>query len=61
MGGHEFTVTFSDGTAAFYTGGNAIDFIDYPPGKSHKDVVAVKSGRRENARRRPQYFWCRYF
>lgn len=60
MGGHEFSVTFSDGTTAFYIGGNAVDFIDYPPGKSKKDIVAVKSERRENARIRPRYFWCLY-
>jgi hypothetical protein len=43
MGGHEFTVEFSDGTSEFYTGGNAIDFIDYPPGKSQKDVVDARN------------------
>jgi hypothetical protein len=58
MGGHEFMVKFMDGTTEFYTGGNAVDFIDYPPGKSPQDVVAVHNTRQRSALRRPQYFWC---
>ena len=58
MGGHEFVVEFLDGTSEFYTGGNAVDFIDYPPGKSPKDVAAVHNTRQGSALRRPQYFWC---
>ena len=60
MGGHEFKVTFSDGATESYTGGNAVDFIGYPAGKTGKDIVAVKSGRQKNARIRPSYFWCLY-
>jgi hypothetical protein len=58
MGGHEFTVEFSDGVTVFYVGGNAIDFIDYPPGKSQNDVVAVRNGGRGTPQQRPRYFWC---
>jgi len=60
MGGHEFTVEFSDGTMEFFIGGSALDFIEYPPGKSHKDVVTVRNGGRGTPRTKPRYFWCLY-
>jgi hypothetical protein len=60
MGGHAFTVQFADGTAEFYMGGNAVDFIDYPPEKSQKDVVAVRNGGRGAACSRPRHLWCLY-
>ena len=60
MGGHKFTVKFSDGTEEFFIGGNAVDFIEYPAGKSQKDVVDVHNGGRGTPRKRPAYFWCLY-
>jgi len=60
MGGHEFTVEFSDGRKEFFVGGNAVDFIEYPPGKSLKDVVDVRQKGRGTPQRRPPYFWCLY-
>jgi hypothetical protein len=60
MGGHKFTVEFFDGTKEFFTGGNAVDFIEYPAGKSQKDVINVHNRGRGIPRRRPRYFWCLY-
>lgn len=61
MGYTIFTVEFRDGSRRAYVNGNAIDFIDYPPGKSAQDVVRVipHEGRTSpDLRKAPDYVWC---
>lgn len=63
MGGCTFTLRFSDGTSCAFDTGNAVDFLDYPPGKSPKDVVAAipHEGRGDCANRRGlDYHWVLY-
>ena len=61
MGYTIFTLCFSDGSQAIYQSGNLVDFIDYPDGKSGKDIVDVipHAGRGERRSRiAPAYRWC---
>jgi hypothetical protein len=62
MGYTRFTVSFSDGSEAAYITGNAVDFIQYPEGKSAADVVKVKphKAKPDSVLRCPRYFWCLY-
>jgi hypothetical protein len=63
MGYCIFTIDFADGTSCVFVTGNAVDFLDYPRGKSGKDVVDVKphQGRNEwqagNYRGGADYQW----
>lgn len=49
MGYCIFTIDFTDGTSCIFVTGNAVDFLDYPSGKSGNDIVDVKThvGRSE--------------
>jgi hypothetical protein len=66
MGYTVFTVVFSKRLGFFpsrrdFVSGNAIDFIDYPPGRGAGDVVGVLPhvGRRDAGYRPgPRYSWC---
>ena len=63
MGYTLFTVAFADGSSVPFVSGNAIDFIDYPPGQSRDTVVNVvpHAGRDAPAiRQAPLYYWCLY-
>jgi len=62
MGYAIFTVVFSDGSRQACATGNAVDWIDYPPGKSRDDVVKVLPhvGRDASPRPAAKYFWCLY-
>jgi hypothetical protein len=58
-----FTVVFDDGFRLPVLSGNAIDFIDYPPGKSQRNVVdgLPHIGQNQpNLCRAPSYHWCLY-
>ena len=58
-----FTVEFADGSSVPIVTGNAIDFIDYPPGQSKDTVVKVLPHVGRDApkiRRAPHYHWCLY-
>jgi hypothetical protein len=66
MGYTVFTVVFSKRFGLFpsrrdFVSGNAIDFIEYPPGRGPDDVTAVLPhvGRRDAGfRPGPKYSWC---
>jgi hypothetical protein len=60
MGYTIFTVVFADGLREPYLTGNAVDFIEYPFGKTAKDIVKVlpHTGRDKNPRHGPNYYWC---
>lgn len=60
MGYTIFTVVFADGSRQAYGGGNAVDFIRYPEGKSPSDAVDVlpHEGRNAEPITRPDYYWC---
>jgi hypothetical protein len=63
MGYTIFTVVFSDGSRQVFGTGNAVDFIEYPPGKTQADVIAVlpHEGRTDlQLKNAPDYFWCLY-
>ena len=63
MGYTLFRVVFSDGTRQAFLAGNAVDFIEYPPGKGPQDVTAVlpHEGRNEKGSKdAPKYRWCIY-
>ena len=62
MGYVIFSVTFSDGSKQTYASGNAVDFIQYPAGKSREDVVSVQAHDRSdmNYERAQPYAWCLY-
>jgi len=54
-----FTLVFSDGSRQSYQTGNAVDFIDYPPGQSAQDVTGVLPNEASGERRgSPPYSWC---
>lgn len=60
MGYSVFTLRFKDGTSQAYIGGNAVDFVEYPPGKSTADIASIvpHEGRDQNPRQLPAYVWC---
>jgi hypothetical protein len=63
MGYTIFTVVFAGGQTQACVTGNAVDFICYPPGRSAKDVVAVRphEGRRDDSLvKAPEWYWCLY-
>ncbi|MCW9707425.1 hypothetical protein [Fodinibius salsisoli] len=62
MGYSVFTLKFTDGTSKAYVTGNAVDFIDYPEGKSADDILSVEPhvGRERAVQSRTRYFWCLY-
>ena len=63
MGYTLFTVVFADGSRQAYSAGNAIDFIEYPPGKGPQDVAQVlpHEGRSDKHRiDAPDFHWCIY-
>jgi hypothetical protein len=63
MGYCIFTVVFDDESRLPFVSGNALDFIEYPPGKGPANVVDVvpHEGRNEpSPRKAPEYYWCLY-
>lgn len=61
MGNTVFTVVFNDNSSHAYVTGNAVDFINYPPGKSKNDIEKVLPHKgRESAKQTPKYYWCLY-
>jgi len=61
MGYTLFEIEFTDGTRVAYGNGNAIDFLTYPPGKSGRDIAAVKAHAGRDAPHPfgpPDYRWC---
>lgn len=63
MGYCVFTVVFDDGLRLPFVSGNAVDFIEYPPGKGPCNAVDVLPhvGRNEpDLRKAPEYYWCLY-
>ena len=60
MGGHVFTIVFSDSSRQAYSTGGAIDFIDYPDGKGAADVVDVLPHVGGDAKPRGglPFYWC---
>jgi hypothetical protein len=62
MGYVAFTIVFSDGSKQAYVTGNAVDFVDYPDGKTAQDVVKVlpHRGRDDSPRYGKKYLWCLY-
>jgi hypothetical protein len=63
MGYTIFTVVFSDGARQAYVTSGGVDFIQYPPGKSPRDVTAVlpSEGRNSDSLvKAPPSYWCIY-
>ncbi len=63
MGYTIFTALFSDGTKKAYAAGNAVDFIEYPAGKTQDDIIDVfpHEGREEiDTDRVVDFYWCLY-
>jgi hypothetical protein len=62
MGGVVFTIVIIDGRKAHGVSGNAVDFLNYPPGIEPKDVVDVLHGKSEGFERfaSANYQWCLY-
>jgi len=62
MGGTRFSIVFRDGTKAGGEVGNAVDFLDYPPGYQGKDVIDVLYDSTEGAKMftAADYRWCLY-
>lgn len=62
MGGTTFTIVLRDGKKAHGTTGNAVDFLNYPPGVQPSDVVDVLHGRSEgdDTFTLADYIWCPY-
>jgi len=60
MGYCLFTLSFRDGSLQAYVTGNAVDFLEYPPGKRPADVIRVFP---HEGRERPHlhglfFEWC---
>lgn len=63
MGFTIFTVVFSDTTKQVCISGNAVDFVQYPPGKGQGDVVQVIPHEGHNDKPlvdAPIWYWCLY-
>lgn len=62
MGYTVFTLVFGDGSRQSYLTGDAVDFIDYPDGKTANDVLEVLPhvGRDTQPRSGRPYYWCLY-
>ena len=62
MGYTVFTVEFTSGASRAYVTGNAVDFIEPPPGLRASDAVAVRphEGRQEAESQSIDYYWCLY-
>jgi len=61
MGYHLFQLTFRDGSVVSFGTGNAVDFLDLPPDRSPRDIVAVTphAGREDPTKRCAlDYAWC---
>jgi hypothetical protein len=60
MGYTVFTLVFSDHSEIAVVGGNAIDFVPLPEGKTARDIVRVVAhkGRDRNPVSSPKYSWC---
>lgn len=61
MGYTIFTVRFRDGSSMAVSTGNAVDFVDFPPGQSPQTITAVfpHVGRDDpGLRPAPHYRWC---
>jgi hypothetical protein len=62
MGYTVFTVEFRDGRRQAYVTGNAVDFIDPPPGVRAADAVRVRTHEGRQGAKHPSvdYYWCLY-
>ncbi len=63
MGYCVFTVVLDDGLRLPVVSGNAVDFIEYPPGKGPAnavDVIPHEGRNAPNLRQAPKYYWCLY-
>jgi hypothetical protein len=63
MGYTIFTVVFSDGRRQACVSSAGVDFIQYPPGKGSRDVIAViphEGKRDESLVKAPLSYWCIY-
>src|SRR5262249_23689908 len=62
MGYTVFTVEFADGSTRAYVTGNAVDFIEPPPGCRAQDAVRVlpHEGRNHAHHLAVEYAWCIY-
>ena len=63
MGGISFGLVLRDGRTIWAVSGNAVDFLDYPPGFSANDVLDVIHGWKDwnqTAIRDAAYSWCLY-
>jgi hypothetical protein len=63
MGYCVFTLLFNDGSRHAYVTGNAVDFIQYPNGKSSGDIKRVlpHEGRdKADENSHFDYYWCLY-
>jgi hypothetical protein len=60
MGYCIFALQFADGTRQVYCTGNLMDFLEFPEGKSVRDVVALtpNQGERERSLGTREYYWC---
>lgn len=61
MGYVLFVLVFDDGSHQAYGSGNAVDFIEYPPGKTAANIVKVVPHEGRSSRNRmvpPDYAWC---
>jgi|ERR1700722_792413 len=68
MGGYDFALTMRDGLVFYYSLGNRVDFINYPPSYGQSDIVDVEVGfvpekhhfDKANVLQGPPYVWCLY-
>ncbi|MES2628541.1 MAG: RHS repeat-associated core domain-containing protein [Bacteroidota bacterium] len=62
MGYNVFEVIFKNSVRKRFVTGNGVDFIQYPPGLSHADVIDVvpKENTSEIDIDGPEYYWCIY-
>jgi len=59
MGYCIFTILFHDGSHKTYCSGNAVDFVEFPVGKTGRDVIEVIPHRGdEQPNKTPPYYWC---
>jgi hypothetical protein len=65
--GCDFALTMRDGQEFYYSLGNLVDFINYPPSYSQSDIVYLEVGfvpekhlNKADVLLGPHYVWCLY-